>query len=282
MKITDLIEAPIADLTIYGADEPDGSFSNSDSKALRNPKWVKKVRNLYRNFPFNLNLIIFNAPNDVIPYFGKQTQFSGNETRPRKTVQNSDERPWCGLFPLDTPKPQPKWFIKTADAELTDAENSINVILVQNEGVQKVPLTPWIVGHRICHAILDRNDYSITKHHPSDVFMKTYIQNLSKLYKRLLEIVRGRPVDTYNLALKVVNLASEIHTFRSARTRNLANAGELFVECMTQYMINGKLIVNVPKHLSKQERDEFMEIIKDMEEAHHSAFEYAVGKVAIL
>jgi len=60
----------LLDFKIYGDLETPGSFCSDDLKAIRNPKWIKKLFNAFSKSQFDFNVYLYNVK-DGIASFGR-------------------------------------------------------------------------------------------------------------------------------------------------------------------------------------------------------------------
>lgn len=218
MKMSDLYEAPIVDLAVTGSEEP-GAFDEKDTKAIFNPKWIKNVRTLYKNSSYNINVLIYNDP-DII--------------NRRPTFKD-------GVVAFDSKIIKP---IMDSHS-LTDPHNSINVLLLQNEGVDKIPLTPWMVGHRLVHAMAFANDAGMDN--SRGLTLGQYIQQYYfDMIVRLLNIYYIG-IDSTNPRFgeySITDVVNKTFTYGSARNKKITRTGEAVVDSLVQYLVKNKITVN--------------------------------------
>jgi hypothetical protein len=141
MKITDLLkhtridEAPLGDYqTIgnWGDKEKANSFAHqSDRRIIQHPKTMERLRDKFGNTEHVLNLYFVNQPG-----MRKYTEIG---------VVEPD------FIAQAMPNAWPE--IEARGKDGVDHENGINVIFVGNAGVNRMPMTPWIMAHRISHAL---------------------------------------------------------------------------------------------------------------------------------
>ena len=96
----------------------------------------------------------------------------------------------------------------------------ITVILRGNVDSQnRIPITPWILAHKIGHAIADTK-FSLSR-------AGNHIENVYKYVKMIKKTVKG-PL-------------SSIMTMKSARTGQLKESSEHVPEMIAQFLINGRV-----------------------------------------
>jgi hypothetical protein len=126
MRWKEINEAPLADFGTYGDLDTEGSFRSGDLKAMQNPKWIEKVDNYLKKCPRDINLYLVNK--------------AGN----RDFLLISER---TGVQPIQVVE-------QIIGKKVPNSEQSITVVLMHNEGAERIALTPWIVAHRIAHALL--------------------------------------------------------------------------------------------------------------------------------
>lgn len=115
----------------------------------------------------------------------------------------------------------PEWVKTHFGLDIQPDDDKISVLVTNNIGSPKYPLTPWIIAHRMSHAIFRNISYSI--HQPS----MTGIDNLFGWrvgYEKWLGCAIG--------------------TTRSCRKRTLSRTGELYHELFAQCLLTGRVRLN--------------------------------------
>lgn len=127
----------------------------------------------------------------------------------------------------------------------------ITVFFTNNIGSERVPMTPWTIGHRFGHAIF------------SDIpLMKQFHEILEHDFANLLKTIYNiHPViktygDNYYKEKKqhdkfLIKLMSAFGTMRSAREGLINRLGEFTFELLGQFILDGKITFNeeIPKQL---------------------------------
>lgn len=132
-------EAPIDDYALignWGDKEKSNSFRNpQDRKIVQSDNLVKKVRKKFGNTDHMLNFYFVNLPGAGKFAESGLIDFSEVENMP--------------------PVLQKAWKLiqQRQDEKGTDSENAINVLYVGNDGFQRVPMTAWIMAHRLGHVL---------------------------------------------------------------------------------------------------------------------------------
>lgn len=232
-----LDEAPLADFGTFGDLEQEGSFRGDDLRAIRSEKWLTKVQTQFNHLRHPLNVYLYNGE-------GGNVQI-GDATVDARSLEHLNK--FSGLQPLSV--------VQGLIGKLPpDAENSITVILIENEGGGRVPLTPWILAHRIAHAILDgagarRENYDEDLDRGLRSARTMFEDIIRKTIERYIDeepYKKGFVSNSFQNSHNVAQVAKMIGTMRSARTGNLTNGGEFFVELIAQVMTQGKVTFNVP------------------------------------
>lgn len=231
-----LLEAPLADFGTFGDPDTEGSFRPDDLRAMKKPAWRKKVENAFAKSPYKFNIYIYNGAEGMAPV-GKSDE--------RLNVRNLENlNKYAGVTPLNV--------VETMIGKLPpEADSSISVILVENEGGQRMPLTPWILVHRCVHAILyAESDNDLRADNLGDALkmlarlFTSFIHTVEEHFRRTGIYKDQVLAANYNQRMPLV--ASIIGKMKSAKNNKLANDGEFYVETITQYIINGHVSFERP------------------------------------
>lgn len=140
MKLTDLLkatrvdEAPLGDYELvgnWGDKEKSHGFRHApDRKMLQNPSAVKLTRKKFGNTEHVLNFYFVNLP--------EATKFSETGFMTPEQLQQGMPKAWPAI---------------AQRAQQADHGDAINVIFVGNTGFQRMNMTPWLMAHRIGHAL---------------------------------------------------------------------------------------------------------------------------------
>lgn len=232
-------EAPLADFETFGDLDKEGSFRGDDLKAVRSEKWLTKVRTQFANFPHPLNVYVYNGE-------GGMVSIGSREIDARNFAMLRGEL--AGVQP-------PSRVQRILGKLPPNIETSITAILVENEGSERLPLTPWILAHRICHAVMEGGTARSQALRSPDLALAhtILIDDFNEAMRRVRTYL-GAVDEFADLTLGMGGLTSEgvkdiarlVGTMRSARTGNLANGGEFLVEMMAQVMIQGRVTLKAP------------------------------------
>lgn len=229
-----LTEAPINDFEPIGDFNKNSSFRKPVDRAIiTNDKAVEKIRKKFAN------------SNEVFDFYFV------NSAKANKFTE-------LGEVSLE-------WVAENLGQEVADKVgnetdvDAIKIIFTNNKGSEGVPMTAWIMGHRIGH-VMRRGEGRYGRH--AGVVEYSY-QELSKEVVRMAtELLR----DYYgyhslnisgemklmqspsNVQLLYTRLMEAICTFKSAREHNLRNFFEVINELIAQYLTTGTIKFNpLPK-----------------------------------
>lgn len=249
-----LTEAPIADYQfIDRADDPhpvDGkpvgdSFPDEDLRAMRSAKWQAKLLTTFEKSFVPINLYLFN-----------KAAFQHRDTR-RTTdgdiVNHGVAHPgqgawelakWAGAYPRED-------FKATFGFLPPNSHKNVNVLLTQNWGDGRVPLTPWIVAHRIVHALSSESSVRLKGPHffpmgnafeRGRIFMAEAERAFNHAQRaKGIRARWGQAGSDEDFA----DFAQATGTFASARHRKLERSGEFIIEMMTQFLLFNQVKVNL-------------------------------------
>lgn len=112
-----------------------------------------------------------------------------------------------------------EWVSERYGINIEPNDDRLSVLITSNIGSPKYPLTPWIIAHRISHALWQKVGHAY--------------------YWRIMSRWDQVGINMYS---KWFGCA--IGTMRSCRNRTLARNGELFHELFAQLMLTGKVGLN--------------------------------------
>jgi hypothetical protein len=272
MRWKEISEAPIADFEVHGDTSQEGSFRMDDLKAMSNPKWLKKVEHYFSRVPQNINLYLVN----VADFVGAV----GIRFNRYRNLGRLDE--WSGIRSLAEVQ-------KIIGKVPPNAEQSITVVLVENEGDGRIPLTPWMVAHRMAHALLtpDRGDIGIARGaflDKANTFISGAANRLSKIphIRDELEALGHNP-DVLAPIQKIQLIGMELAKFKSAQTGKIPEGreGELIVELLAQYLVQGK--ITFKRMDGNVEMDDFLTKIEhDLDRNANALLVRCIGKALVL
>lgn len=233
MKLTDLLrvtrvdEAPLGDYQTIGnwgdKEKSHGFRHAADRKMIQNPTAVRLTQQKFGRTEHKLNFYFVNHP---------------SATRHSET----------GVMEPDAiAKAMPKvWPEIAARAQEADHANAINVLFVGNAGFQRMNMTPWIMAHRIGHAMLqsdpvvgmNRRQGSWTDYkEDAAMFFADILQGVYDMDIRSNDVFDGRGNDKL-----IAKFLEGIGGMRSARKGKLGGRPYEFLhEMFAQYITQGAL-----------------------------------------
>ena len=121
----------------------------------------------------------------------------------------------------------------------------MDIIFTQNIGAEKIPMTAWIIAHRLGHAIRQEDIFD-------EYFAKKVMQDFREILREVYGVSR-RKQQTYGYENRygfvpagddlsdLLALANAVGTMKSADKENLRNFYEFIYELVAQYIITGKI-----------------------------------------
>ena len=154
------------------------------------------------------------------------------------------------------------------------SDDAITILFNGNYGDQKVPMTGWIMAHRISHAVSRIAGFGgggrVTKYQIPE--FADFIKEINYMFREIVKPYRGtermqnvNPWSTgveYYSPEKVdtrkqyLNIAQQIGTFKSARENKISRITEFYHELFAQYLITGSIKFNtLPRSLVIRRRE---------------------------
>lgn len=264
-----LIEAPIADYQTVGDFNKPHSFKDKrDRTLITNPRSVERAHKKFANSDMDFNFIFvnklgaskFQEVGEVdINYIQKNL---GDDVA--KVVQDSQN--------------------KTPD--------SVTIVFTNNAGAEKIPMTPWIIAHRIGH-VLARSKGSRDNFYYKEA-SNYLISGLSEImeYYGKSEYPRsdssminsyGKYGNERNNQLIMKNFFQKVATFRSARKGIIRDWFEVLNELIAQYITTGKIKFNDAPQSFKANRIDYrckdIEYVNDLLDSLSNTMEYAIDSM---
>lgn len=227
MRIGDIInEAPVADYEMIGDFSKPGAFRDPEHKLIPHPVHIQKVKNFFQAIPIDFRFFMVNEPK------------AGKLYRTAGLI-----REWGEI----TPEQVRKAFPEQADKILADSDEAITVIYMGNYGDRRVIMTPWIMAHRIGHAIQAGNRMdTLFQRNESDWKRAEYY--FFGHINKILRDVYGVPITSnkidYKFRQQYNGLFNSIGTQRSSREGQIYRPYEFFYELWTQFLKTGELQFN--------------------------------------
>jgi hypothetical protein len=225
MKINEILtEAPLSDYEPIGDFSKPGPFRGTDKKLIPHPVNQLKAAKFFEKTPYDFRLFFSN-----IPGTGKYSEYGKMDPHQLGDIFGSD-----------------------ADTILQGHEDAITVVFVGNKGDSKVMLTPWMMAHRIGHAVqanVRRGGNGGTWRAAEDHFFGAVNGIISDYYGKKSTNQFGNKVNN-NLSKEYNALFNAIGTQRSSRNGEITRPYEFLYELFAQYLGTGKVTL---KPLPKQQ-----------------------------
>jgi hypothetical protein len=242
MKVKDIIlettldEMGLRSYELIGKFDPEtkGPFNSADRRLVSHPVAISKAYKFFERSPFNFRVFMSNLP--------KLRQYRETGKQDENTIR--------------------QLFGKEADRILLGHESSITVIYMGNYGVDRVPLTPWVMAHRIGHAIAASTRYSGGglgggMNYSYDP-MSLAFEAMFTFANKVLEVAYGKSSDSfgelrsYSRAYKYpmnmyAALFNMLGTQRSSRENLIKRPHEFAYELFAQYIKDGHITLNIPQ-----------------------------------
>lgn len=209
---------PISEMPItvsLRGDAAPGAFRQDDIALATSPKARAKVEKVWGRSGVDVDLVLLNTPGDEKH---RAAVFAAAQEQGR--IVGTAELGSLGIVP------RPK---------------AVTLLLTQNEGAERLPLTAWMIAHRMYHAIeiavqasRDATGRLPKKGPPLNHAMAAITDQVLGTIGNLYQSP-GRYYDT-RLAL-----AHAIGGTKAARDGRLANEGEILPEAFAQYVLTGKV-----------------------------------------
>jgi hypothetical protein len=215
-------ETPIEDISHIGDPNTATNFTKPEIKMLQSEKYQKRIRNAFKNTPFVFDIV-----------FTYHDKFDANSEEDNDEYENS----------LSIA-------LKPAQINIKSKPGIITFVSLGNlSSEQKLPMTPWILAHKIGHAITDYGPNSI-----GSKFM-LLIDNI------------------YKIKNKISNF-NDLFLFKSWKNNNieLYESGELPIELIALYLIKGEIKANTDNEI-------ILKNVKEMNDLLFEKFNSLKGKV---
>lgn len=239
-----LIEAPINDYQTIGNWDKNSSFRDKRDRAIiRHPKAIERVRKKFGNTDFDFNFFFVNSP-------------------------KADKHTEVGVV-------APDWVKQNLGDEVYKAiepylgSDHINVIFTNNKGSERMPMTAWMMAHRLGHAMANEEgreehwtQYRAASNHLMssfsglmDYYHYTHDTPDSHEKMRGFAMDRREKITIREKQLMMLQFFYQVATFRSARDKNIRNWFEILNELIAQYLTTGRIKFNAaPKMFGNQRR----------------------------
>ena len=272
-------EAPLADYVPMGDFNKPGPFRGADKKLVPHPVNQLKAQRFFEKTPYNFRLFFSN-----IPGTGRYSEY--------------------GVMDPDTVK---IIFGDAGEQIVAGHEDAITVVYVGNSGDSKVMLTPWMMAHRLGHAMQSgTRGRSNNQQHPwkagEDHFFGQVNSMLEEYYGKSGQ--RGGNLKA-ELTPEYNALFNAIGTQRSSRSGEIRRPYEFLYEIFAQYLGTGTVTFNAlpanlgygrkawgnpsrylninPEYRDEAARKQATEVLSyDMELMFNDALSNAEGKILVM
>ena len=228
VKQESLEEAPLADYEPLGDFTKPGPFTGADKKLIPHPVNQLKAEQFFSKTPYDIRLFFSNLTGT-----GKYSEYGVMAPDVLKIIFGDD-----------------------ADKIINGHDDAITVVYVGNKGDSKKMLTPWVMAHRLGHAIqagvrskgLGRKDPDHPWTRGEDHFFKAVNSMLEEHYGK-----RGTMGGDlkYELTPEYNALFNAMGTQRSSRSNEIRRPYEFLYEIFAQYLGTGKVTFNpLPANLA--------------------------------
>jgi hypothetical protein len=230
MKLLDLFqhadgntinEAPIGDFGTFG-DFSDGDASmpdQADRRAVTAEPIIKRIKQAWENTPFTFNLFFVNI----------------------KGMEKFVEQGY--VSPMTVKRELPDEAARVIAGTETDA---ITVVFTNNLGVGKISFTPWIIAHRISHAMVMPNntmDRRQGMQNPEFSKANRYVQRTFEEFSSLMSRL-GKSISSQPQGITMRAFYETLGTMKSARDGNYERPNEFLHEVFAQYLLSGGIKFN--------------------------------------
>lgn len=220
-------EAPITDFEPMGDFNKPGPFRGVDKKLVPHPTNQLKAVKFFQQTPYDFRLFFSN-----IPGTGKYAEYG----------------------PM-SPENVKRIFGKYADKIINGSQDAITVVFVGNSGVDKVPLTPWMMAHRFGHAIQADARKNSGWHVWTEAekhFFNNVNECLTEYYGKTTNSRERSWRDSFKFDLRreYSALFNAIGTQHSSRSGKINRPYEFLYEIFAQYLGTGSIKFNpIPANL---------------------------------
>jgi len=215
-------EMALAKYQTFGDFNKPGPFTGADKKLVPHPKNIEKATQFFEKVPYDFRLFFSHL---------------------KGTGKYSEHGPM-------TPDEIRKVFGQDSEEIINGSEDAITVVYVGNKGDSKVMLTPWMMAHRLGHAI-NRGSYKAgrqsTWKEAEKYFFNTINSTLEEYYGKISQsrsYFRSQGPVQYDLTPEYNALFNALGTQRSSRSGQIKRPYEFFYEIFAQYLGTGKVTFN--------------------------------------
>ena len=229
VKLHPVDEMALKSYTTVGDFDKPGPFRGADKRLIPHPKSEIKTAKFFSKTPFDFKLFFANVPG----------------TQKYRETGAVNEAQLREMYP------------KHADQFLADHDDAITVIFVGNFGDRAVVMTPWIMAHRIGHAIQASRRREPQVAHAwveaenhffrtiNDIIRDFYGHEKTNKPNAYIRQTLNREYNVnWDLQAEYNALFRAIGTQRSSRTGQIFRPYEFLYELFAQYLGTGNITLN--------------------------------------
>jgi hypothetical protein len=201
---------------LHGDMTTPGSFRASDLRLFTTPRHLTKIEAAINKLPVPTDLHLVNLPK--MPSPSKHFRSNGTDISTTKRIKE-------------------RYKIK-----IDPDPDTLHVVFVDNEGRQRLPLTPWMTLHRVSHAFAQfvegQDQYSKSEGWKTYDHMVKVFDEVRKRYTRRKKYSDGV---SYTDSLCKEDLPPIFGTTSACRNSKLFQFGEIMHECFAQLFMTGSI-----------------------------------------
>jgi hypothetical protein len=199
----------MGDITFHGDQEP-GSLHADNIALAQHPSAQAKIRRVLAKAPIVIHLLFVNHQQPYVNKIVGRYFAKGDDLIPAIGLLTAQQA--SAAFGFDIPA-------------RTDA---LTLVFGHDAGDDRLPFTPWIIAHRMLHAIYETHD--------ATAYPLLHAQFLG--ISRMLDYM---PAGVADPKLTIDSLLHAVGTFNSARQDRIGNAGEFVAEVFAQFLVTGRI-----------------------------------------
>jgi hypothetical protein len=258
MKISELVEAPIEDINVYGDQQQPGSFRQEDLGIIASPKGQDKIKRVLFKIPVP---VVLHFINDPTPIRGIEDVKQHLQANTPSFVASKPQR--SGLM-------DPARLQRTYGVQVQQNPDAFNLVIIENEGVERYPLSPWIIAHRMYHAFqyIGENWHDVLREEG----------RVGYHFLTWLQEEQGN-VSSPQGATK--ELLQAILPTKAGREGQLVTSAEFFPEIFALWCVTGKITLN-PSTVGPYFDMQLQQWMTKFESAFYTLLQWGVGKYIAL
>ena len=216
-----LYEAPVRDFNVGDLDAPYSTFGATDRAMLQSPKAAAVARKRIKTaIPIDINIYTIpgGAPwqKDTDTVYGKAPMQDYSDTSYNQALFNRQLERWSGIMRPDDAE-------EIIGQPIEVNKDSVNVLYLSNANkITSIPLTPWMMMHRLGHSLED----AARKGHLGG--------NASEALDDLFGFYTSRMGYMYGASLR------QVMTTKAGRDETI-NDGDTVPELIAQYLHSGRI-----------------------------------------